>query len=168
MCTGCVNGQERLRILNQNTRPDTSTTHRYPLPEFSTTGTVVKETSVEVQVPPPIPHPTVTTGVTVSEDDTPVIVGGYTIGGSHVTLHQTKDKRVVDVMVEFQLLQGDKGAGKRGRKGTPRQPCAECLKLGGRMTQDGSLLDVKSMVVKCPGKGGSRYCLWFNNPNFKL
>ena len=60
-----------------------------------------------------------------------MIVGGYTIGGVPVTLHQTKDKRVVDVMVELQLLQGDKGAGKRGRKGTPRQPCAEYnLKLG--------------------------------------
>ena len=86
MCTGCGNGQERLRLLNQTTRPDTSTTHRYPLPEFSTTGTVVKETSVKVQVPPPIPgmipHPTVPVGVTVTEDDTPVIVRGYTIGGT--------------------------------------------------------------------------------------
>ena len=79
-----------------------------------------------------------------------VIVGGYTIGGVSVTLHQTKDKRVVDFMDEFQLLQGDKDAAKRGRKGTPRQPCTECLKSGGRMTQDGSLLDDKSMVVKCP------------------
>ena len=88
----------------------------------------MKETSVEVQVPSPMPHPTVPTGVTATKDDTPVIVGGYTIGGSPVTLHQTKDKRVI---VELQLLQGDKGAGKRGRKGTPRQPCAEYnLKLG--------------------------------------
>ena len=128
----------------------------------------MKETSVEVQVPSPIPHPTVPTGVTTTEDDTPVIVGGYTIGGAPVTLHQTKGKRVVDVMVELQLLQGDKGAGKRGRKGTPRQPCAECLTSGGRMTQDGSLRHAKSMVTKCPGKGRSRYCLWFSNPNFKL
>ncbi len=97
-----------------------------------------------------------------------MIVGGYTIGGVHVTLHQTKGKRVVDVMVELQLLQGDKGAGKRGTKGTPRQPCDQCLKSGGRMTQDGSLLDAKGMTTKCPGKGGSRYCLWFNDPIFKL
>ena len=60
-----------------------------------------------------------------------MIVCGYAIGGAPVTLHQTKGKRVVDVMVELQLLQGDKGAAKRGRKGTPRQPCGECLKSGG-------------------------------------
>ncbi len=65
----------------------------------------MKETSVENQVPPPIPHPTVESGVTATEDVTLVIVGGYSIGGSPVTLHQTKDKRVVDdVMDEFQLL----------------------------------------------------------------
>ena len=66
-----------------------------------------KPVSVEVQVPPHIPHPTVPADVTATEDDTPVIVGGYycdTIGVSHVTLRQTKDKRVVDVMVELQLL----------------------------------------------------------------
>ena len=97
-----------------------------------------------------------------------MIVGGYSIGGSPVTLHHTKGKRVADTMDELELLQGDRGVGKRGKKGTPRQPCAQCLKSGGRMTQDGSLFDVKSMVGKCPGKGGSRYCLWFNNPNFKL
>ena len=64
----------------------------------------MKETSVEVQVPPPLPHPTVVTGVTATEDVTPVIVGGYSIGGAPVTLHQTKDKRVVDVMDELKLL----------------------------------------------------------------
>ncbi len=96
MCTECVNGQERLRLLNQTGRPDTSTIHRYPFPEFSTTGTVVKETSVEVQVPPPIPHPSVVSGVTPTTDTTPVIVGGYGNGWTPVTLHQTKGKRVVN------------------------------------------------------------------------
>ena len=110
----------------------------------------MKVTSVEVQVPPPIPHPTVVAGITTTTDGTPVIVGGYTIGGTPVTLHQTKGKRVVDVMDKLQLLQGDKGDRKRGRQGTPRQPCSECLKSGGRMTQDGSLFDSKSMTVKCP------------------
>ena len=58
----------------------------------------MKVTSVEAQVPPPIPHRTVVASVTATADATPVIVGGYTIGGTPVTLHQTKGKRVVDVM----------------------------------------------------------------------
>ena len=73
----------------------------------------MKVTSVEAQVPPPIPHRTVVASVTATADATPVIVGGYTIGGTPVTLHQTKGKRVVDDMDELQLLQGDKGVGKR-------------------------------------------------------
>ena len=156
MCTGCVNGQERLRQLNQTARPKTTTPHPVPLSVLSTTQTVVKETSIRVEVPPSIPHPTVANGVsTNSPSTTPVIVGGYAIGGAPVTLHHTKGKRVVDAMDELELLQGDRGVGKRGKKGTPRQPCAQCLKSGGRMRQDGSLLDAKIMEGKCPGKGGA-------------
>ena len=50
VCTGCVNGQESLDYLTKLLVLTLPPKHRYPLPEFSTTGTVVKETSVEVQV----------------------------------------------------------------------------------------------------------------------
>ena len=79
--------------------------------------------------------------------------------------YQKHGKGVVDTMDTLPMLRSDKGSGKRGN---PCKPCASCLNSGGRMTKQGSLLDVTIVASQCPGKGGSMYCWWFSNPNYKF